>query len=94
MSNVYNIYVIRVDHDKREKLMEHLKKNGIDTGIHYPVPLHLQKAYKSLGYKTGDLEVSEKVAKEIISLPIYPLMKKHEAEKVVTNIKEFFNHKV
>ena len=67
---VYHLYVVRVEN--REALMEELKKSGISTGIHYPIPLHLQKAYASLNYLEGDFPVAEGVAAEILSLPMFP----------------------
>ena len=67
---VYHLYVVRVP--DREGLMRHLAEAGIGTGIHYPVPLHLQKAYEGLGYRAGDFPVAEKVAPEIVSLPMFP----------------------
>ncbi len=76
---VYHLYVVRVS--DREGLMAHLKDVGIGTGIHYPIPLHLQKAYESLGYKAGDFPVTERVAREIVSLPMFPQLK---AEQQVT----------
>ena len=67
---VYHLYVIRIQ--ERQELQNHLKTAGIGTGIHYPIPLHLQKAYHTLGYKEGDFPASEKTAAEILSLPMYP----------------------
>src|SRR5271170_7979922 len=67
---VYHLYVVRTS--DREGLMNHLKEKGIGSGIHYPIPLHLQKAYTSLNYRAGDLPVAEKIAEEILSLPMYP----------------------
>src|ERR1039457_1391072 len=67
---VYHLYVVRVP--DREGLMRHLAEAGIGTGIHYPVPLHLQKAYASLGYRAGDFPVAEQAAREIVSLPMFP----------------------
>lgn len=67
---VYHLYVVRVA--DREGVMSHMKDAGIGTGIHYPIPLHLQKAYESLGYKAGDFPVTERVAGEILSLPMFP----------------------
>jgi dTDP-4-amino-4,6-dideoxygalactose transaminase len=66
--HVFHLYVIR--HNNRDKLTKYLSEVGISTGIHYPLPLHLQPAYKHLGYKTGDFPISEQACKEIISLPI------------------------
>lgn len=67
---VYHLYVIRTDN--RDGMMQHLKRAGIGTGIHYPVPLHLQKAYSSLNYNSGDFPVAVRVAAEIVSLPMFP----------------------
>ena len=86
---VYHLYVIRTQ--KREELQRHLLRNDIATGLHYPVPLHLQKAYKSLGYNMGDLPLSEKMSQEILSLPMYPELEIHQQKKIVSSIKEFFS---
>jgi dTDP-4-amino-4,6-dideoxygalactose transaminase len=67
---VYHLYVIRTD--DREEMMNHLKRAGIGTGIHYPIPLHLQKAYASLNYSLGDFPAAERAAAEILSLPMFP----------------------
>ncbi len=70
IKHVYHQYVIR--HKNRDGLQSYLEKNGIATGIHYPVPLHLQPACKELGYKKGDFPNAEIAAKEILSIPVYP----------------------
>jgi dTDP-4-amino-4,6-dideoxygalactose transaminase len=67
---VYHLYVIRVQN--RDQLQKHLAEVGIGTGIHYPIPLHLQKACANFGYRKGDYLVSERTAAEILSLPMYP----------------------
>jgi len=84
---VYHLYVVRTA--DREGLMNHLKKAGIGTGIHYPIPLHLQKAYVSLGYHEGDFRVSEKIAAQIVSLPMYPQLTADAQLKVVQQITKF-----
>ena len=84
---VYHLYVVRVA--DREGLMAHLKDGGIGTGIHYPIPLHLQKAYESLGYKAGDFPVTERIAEEIVSLPMFPQLTKEQAARVVDEICKF-----
>jgi dTDP-4-amino-4,6-dideoxygalactose transaminase len=84
---VYHLYVVR--HAEREALQSHLTANGIGTGIHYPIPLHLQKAYQHLGYKEGDLPVSERAAAEILSLPMYPQLRPEQQQSVVESIGEF-----
>ena len=84
---VYHLYVVRVD--DREGLQKHLSNAKIDTGIHYPIPLHLQKAYEVLGFKPGDFPVTEKVASEIVSLPMYPQLQAEAQSRVVQKISEF-----
>jgi len=81
---VYHLYVVRTA--DREGLMDHLKKAGIGTGIHYPIPLHLQKAYASMNYKRGDFPVTERVAEEIISLPMFPQLTAEQQVRVVEAI--------
>lgn len=85
--SVYHLYVIRVK--SRDKLIERLKKKGVSAQIHYPVPLHLQKCYARFGYKPGSLPVSEKVCSEIISLPMFPYIKKSEIRRVCSLVREF-----
>jgi dTDP-4-amino-4,6-dideoxygalactose transaminase len=84
---VYHLYVVRSDN--RDGLQKHLGDNGIGTGLHYPLPLHLQNAYANLGYKRGDFPVSEKLAEEILSLPMYPGLTEEQQEYVVGKIKEW-----
>jgi dTDP-4-amino-4,6-dideoxygalactose transaminase len=78
---VYHLYVIRTEDP--EGLMAHLKNAGIGTGIHYPIPLHLQKAYQFLGYSVGDFPVCEKVAAQIVSLPMFPQLTPQQQNRVV-----------
>ncbi len=80
---VYHLYIIRTH--KRDELQRHLSENHIATGLHYPIPLHLQKAYVSLGYKEGDFPISEKVARELLSLPMYPELTDYQQNQVVEN---------
>jgi dTDP-4-amino-4,6-dideoxygalactose transaminase len=84
---VYHLYVIR--HSKRNELEKYLVENGVATGIHYPIPIHLQNAYSHLGYKEGDFPVSEKVSKEILSLPMYPELTADQQEYIVEKITDF-----
>jgi dTDP-4-amino-4,6-dideoxygalactose transaminase len=89
---VYHLYVIRTD--DREGMMSHLKKAGIGSGIHYPIPLHLQKAYASLNYGPGDFPVAERVAAEILSLPMFPQLTADQQARVAEEILAFtFNRK-
>jgi dTDP-4-amino-4,6-dideoxygalactose transaminase len=78
---VYHLYVLEVEN--REAVQAHLAKENIDTGIHYPVPLHLQKAYSSLGYEHGAFPVSEKAAERIVSLPMFPGITEADQARVV-----------
>ena len=84
---VYHLYVIRVA--DREGLQKHLAEAKIDTGIHYPIPLHLQKAYEGFGYKNGDFPVTEKIALEIVSLPMFPQLQPAQQARVVKTVQEF-----
>jgi dTDP-4-amino-4,6-dideoxygalactose transaminase len=84
---VYHLYVVRSD--DRNGLMKHLKKAGIGTGIHYPIPLHLQKAYAGMNYCEGDFPVTEKAAAEIVSLPMFPQLRAEQQARVVEEILAF-----
>lgn len=84
---VYHLYIIRTK--KRDELQKYLSENGISTGLHYPIPLHLQKAYANNGFKQGDFPVTEKVVSEILSLPMFPNLSEEQIEYVVEKIKEF-----
>ncbi len=88
-SHVFHQYVIRVD--RRDEMREYLKDKGIGTSIYYPIPLHLQKCFAYLGYKVGDLPISEKASKETLALPIFPEITKEEQEYVVEKMEEFVN---
>src|SRR3989344_1774935 len=87
VNSVYHLYMIRTKN--RDNLQKFLSEKGISTVIHYPIPIHLQKAYASLGYKKGSFPIAEKLASEIISLPMFPELKNKEIEYVVESIKEF-----
>jgi dTDP-4-amino-4,6-dideoxygalactose transaminase len=89
---IFHLYVVRVE--DREGLQKHLAQANIGTGIHYPVPLHLQKAYKSLGYKQGDFPVTEKAAAEIGSLPMFPHITAEQQSRVVESMKGFLASKI
>jgi len=85
--SVFHLYVVRVQ--DRAGLQKRLAEANIDTGIHYPLPLHLQQAYKHFGYKQGDFPVTEKVAAEILSLPMYPQLEAEQQQRVVQKAAEF-----
>jgi dTDP-4-amino-4,6-dideoxygalactose transaminase len=89
---VYHLYVVRVQ--DREAFQAHLAEAGIGTGIHYPIPLHQQKAYVNLGYKSGDFPVTERVAREIVSLPMFPQLTRSQQDEVVSAVTESLTAKV
>lgn len=80
VKHVYHVYPIRIK--RRNEIYEQLRKNGVGVIIHYPIPLHLQKAYSNLRYRKGEFPVSEKVAREIISLPMHPFLKRKQIRYV------------
>ena len=83
---VYHLYVVRVQ--DREAFQAALAEAGIGTGIHYPIPLHLQKAYESMNFKKGDFPVTERVAAEIVSLPMFPQMTLEQVKEVAAKVCE------
>ncbi|MDT8317456.1 MAG: DegT/DnrJ/EryC1/StrS family aminotransferase [bacterium] len=87
--HVYHLYVVRAK--RRDELAAYLKGMGVSTGIHYPVPLHLQPAYGWMGHKNGDFPVAEGMAGDILSLPIFPGVKEEEQAYVAEKIKAFYN---
>lgn len=84
--HIFHLYVVRVA--DREALMDHLKSKGIATGLHYPIPIHLQPAYAELGYKRGDFPVTEEYAELIVSLPIFPELDDDKVAYVADAIRE------
>jgi dTDP-4-amino-4,6-dideoxygalactose transaminase len=86
--HTYHQYVIRAK--GRDKLQAHLKAKGIGTSVFYPLSLHEQECFADLGYKRGDFPVSEKAAKEVLALPIYPELTAEQQDYIVDSIKEFF----
>jgi len=89
---IYHLYVIRVQ--DRAGLQKHLAAAKVDTGIHYPVPLHLQKAYYGLGYQQGDLPIAERAASEIVSLPMYPHLTAEQQSRVVDEVVRFLDREM
>jgi len=87
---VYHLYVIEVDPADRDPLQRWLDERGVATGIHYPIPLHLQAAYSHLPYREGDFPVAEEKARRILSLPIYPEMTNEQQDRVVQGIRDYF----
>jgi dTDP-4-amino-4,6-dideoxygalactose transaminase len=81
---VYHLYVIRVS--DRKQVQEQLTKAGIGTGVHYPVPVHLQNAYADLGYEKGDMPVTELFAAQVLSLPMFPNLTFEDQQRVVAEV--------
>ena len=86
--HVYHLFVIQAE--RREALQQHLAGRGIGTGLHYPLPLHLQKAYEHLGLRAGSLPVTERIAGTILSLPMFPELTDAQIDRVATSIREFY----
>lgn len=84
---VYHLYVVRTQ--ERKELQDHLTKASIGTGIHYPVPVHLQKPYRLMGFKEGDYPVAENAAAQVLSLPMYPGLSLAQQECVIAEITRF-----
>jgi dTDP-4-amino-4,6-dideoxygalactose transaminase len=89
--SVYHRYVIRSP--RRDELMKYLQSQGIGVGIQYPIPLHKQDAWKAMGYGAYQLPIAERVATEILSIPMYPELQEEEIEYVITKVAEFFSQK-
>jgi dTDP-4-amino-4,6-dideoxygalactose transaminase len=85
--SVWHLYVVR--HPRRDELKKFLEDNGVGCAVHYPIPLHLQKAYAHLGHKAGDFPVAEKAALQCLSLPIYPELTDKQIARVAEVIKKF-----
>jgi len=86
---VYHLYVVRVESKARQKLQEHLKNNGISTGIHYPIALPDLKAYDYLNHSETDFPEAKKAAREILSLPMFPELQREHIEYIAERIREF-----
>lgn len=89
--HIFHLYVIQTE--RRDELQKYLKEQGVDCLIHYPVPVHLQKAYSSRGWKKGDFPLTEKVADNILSLPVFPGISEEQVEFVCELIQLFYNTK-
>jgi dTDP-4-amino-4,6-dideoxygalactose transaminase len=86
--SVYHNYVIRFT--KRDELIAHMERKGVEAKIHYPVPIHLQAPAKKDGYKLGDFPNSERLSAEILSLPIYPELSDTDVQHVASAVKSYF----
>ena len=83
--HIYQTFVVRVPN--RDKILDAMKEKGVGVLIHYPIPLHLQEAYKDLGYKNGDFSISEEVGNSILSLPMFPHISEEQVKYVATTLK-------
>ncbi len=97
--HVYHLYVIQLNDGSleasnklRDRLKEYLTQQGVNVGLHYPIPLHLQECFKSLGYKKGDFPNSERIAEAGLSLPMFPEMTDEQINYVIGKVKEFFKN--
>jgi dTDP-4-amino-4,6-dideoxygalactose transaminase len=86
--SIFNQYTIRVP--RRDELKAHLAKKGIGHSVYYPIPLHLQECFAYLGYNAGACPESERAAKEVLSLPIYPELSRAQLDEVVAAVRSFF----
>jgi dTDP-4-amino-4,6-dideoxygalactose transaminase len=86
--HVYHLFVIQAE--ERDKLSQHLNENGVSTGLHYPLPLHMQECFRHLGYQEGQFPESEKIASKGLSLPMFPEMTTEQIEYVVSQVKSFY----
>jgi len=91
LRHVHHLFVVRTS--KRDQLLKHLTQNQIGAIIHYPIPIHLQKAYAQMGWRKGHFPLAEKAADEILSLPLFPTMSNAQVDYVIEVIQQFFNSK-
>jgi dTDP-4-amino-4,6-dideoxygalactose transaminase len=85
----YHLFVIRTKH--RNALQTYLSDRGVGNAVHYPIPIHLVRAFRDLGYKHGDFPVSEALSREILSLPMFPRLTDGEILRVVSAVKKYFH---
>jgi dTDP-4-amino-4,6-dideoxygalactose transaminase len=88
-THVYHLYVIQAE--RRDELRSFLEQHGVRTGLHYPIPLHLQQAYQRLGYRAGDFPVAEAACKRILSLPMFPEITRGQILRVAETIRRFYD---
>jgi dTDP-4-amino-4,6-dideoxygalactose transaminase len=90
-SSAWHLYVVRTG--RREELLAHCRAAGVQAGVHYPVPLHLQPAWRHLGYAAGDLPATEAWAAECLSLPLYPELAAERQDRVIGAVRSFFGER-
>jgi aminotransferase EvaB len=89
----HQFYVYTVRTSRRDGLNAYLRENGIEGRIHYPVPIHLMRGYQFLGYREGDLPVTERLAREILSFPLYPGMSMEDMDRVIRCVRDFYGNR-
>ncbi len=92
--HIFHLYVVRVHNDCRDALRAYLGEHGIGAEVYYPVPLHLQRCFSSLGHTAGDFPASERAARETLALPVYPELTDEQRHFVVNSIRQFFSKKL
>lgn len=85
--SVYHIFPLFTD--QRDELRDHLHADGISTGIHYPIPVHMQRGFRNLGYNEGDLPQTERVCREVFSLPMYPELSSETVMEIAESVRQF-----
>lgn len=90
-THIYHLFIIETDY--RDRLQQHLEDKGIQTGVHYPKPIHLQEAFRDLGYGPGDFPVAERLATRMLSLPMYPELTSSQIEQVAEETKRYFEQR-
>jgi dTDP-4-amino-4,6-dideoxygalactose transaminase len=90
-TSAWHLYVVRSG--RRDELLAHCRAAGVEAGVHYPVPLHLQPAWRHLGYARGDLPASEAWAAECLSLPLYPELSEEQQDRVIAAVRAFFGER-
>ncbi len=90
--SVYHIFPLFTE--QRDELREHLQANGISSGIHYPIPVHRQRGFSNLGYKEGDLPQTERVCREVLSLPMYPELASETVLQIAASVRQFCRQSV
>ncbi len=83
---VYHQYVLRIKHGKRDQVLSHLRSDGIQAAVYYPTPLHFQPCFRFLGHRKGDFPVSEQAAQEVLSLPLFPQIKKSQQARILSSL--------
>lgn len=90
-THIYHQYTLRTASGLNQDFIHYLQSKGIDSRIFYPVPLHLQECFKYLGYKVGDFPESEKAAKQVFTLPVYPELSESQKDYIINSLKEFIS---